>query len=47
MISIYRPSSQNTEIFLNILAMMIDPFACSCYSFLIMGDFNMEPNDPF
>ena len=46
-ISIYHPPLRNSEIFLNSLTMMIDSFACSCDNFLIMGDFNMEPSDPF
>ena len=46
-ISIYRPSSHNSEYFLNNLTKMIDLFTNTYDNYLIMGDFNMEPSDPF
>ena len=44
---IYCLSSQNSEFFLNNLTMMVNCFAPSFDNFLTMGDFNMEPSDPF
>ena len=45
-ISIYRAPSQNSEYFLNKLTVMIDFFADTYDNYLIMGDFNIEQNDP-
>ena len=47
MISIYRPPSHNSVYILNNLTKMIDLFADTYDNYLIMGDFNMEPSDPF
>ena len=44
-ISIYRPSSQNSEYFLNFLTKIIDYFASTYDNRLILGDFNLEPID--
>ena len=45
MISIYRPPSQDSEIFLNSLTIILDHFAKTYDNYLIMGDFNLEPHD--
>ena len=45
--SIYRRPSQYSELILNNLTMIIDYFAFTYDNFLIMGDFNTEPSDPF
>ena len=44
-ISIYRPTSQNSEYFRNNLANMIDFFTKTYENYLIMGDFNIERSD--
>ena len=44
-ISLYRPSSQNSEYFLNSLTKIIDYFANIYDNHLILGDFNLEPTD--
>ena len=41
-ISIYHPTSQNSEYFLNNLTKMIDFFTDTYDNYLIMGDFNIE-----
>lgn len=47
MISIYRPPSQNSELFLINFTMTVDSFACSYDDFLIMDDFHIETSDLF
>ena len=42
MISIYRPSSQDSVFFLNSLTKIIDVFADKYDNYLILGDFNLE-----
>ena len=44
-VSIYRPSLQNSEYFLNSLTKIIDYFASTYDNHLILGDFNLEPTD--
>ena len=46
MISIYRPLSQGSEFFIHSLTKIINHFATKYGNHLIMGDFNMEPNNP-
>ena len=46
MISIYRPPSQDSAFFIHSLTKIIDYFATKYDNHLIMGDFNMEPNNP-
>ena len=43
-ISVYRPSSQKREYFLNELNKMIDYFSVSYDNQVIIGDFNLEPS---
>ena len=42
-ISIYRPPSQDSEFLLNSLTIILDHFTKTYDSYLIMGDFNLEP----
>ena len=44
-ISIYRPPKQNSEYFLNQLTKMIDHFTDKYENYIIMGDFNLQPNE--
>ena len=44
-ISIYRPPSQDNEFFLNSLTIILDYFTKAYDNYLIMEDFNLEPND--
>ena len=44
-VSIYRPSLQNSEYFLNSLTKITDYFASTYDNHLILGDFNLEPTD--
>ena len=44
-ISIYRPTSQNSEYFLNVLIKSIGYFANTYNNHLILDDFNLEPTD--
>ena len=44
-ISVYRPLLQKSEYFLNSLTNVIDYFANTYDNHLILGDFNLEPND--
>ena len=46
MISIYRPPSQNSEYFLNVLTNIIDYISSVDDNHLLIGDFKPEPNDP-
>ena len=45
MILIYRPPSQDSGFFIHSLTEIIDHFATKYDNHLIMGDFNMEPNN--
>ena len=44
-ISIYRPPPQDSGFFIHSLTEIIDHFATKYDNHLIMGDFNMEPNN--
>ena len=44
-VSIYRPPSQDSGFFIHSLTEIIDHFATKYDNHLIMGDFNMEPNN--
>ena len=44
-ISVYRPSLQNSEYFVNFLTKIIDYFRNTDDNDLILGDFNLEPTD--
>ena len=44
-ISVYRPSLQNSEYFLNFLTKVIDYFGNTNDNRLILGDFDLEPTD--
>ena len=44
-ISIYRPSSQDSEFFLNSLTIILDHFTKTYDNYLIIGDYNLEPHD--
>ena len=44
-ISIYRPSSQNYEFFLNSLKNIIDYFTKLSDNYIIIGDFSLEPSN--
>ena len=44
-ISIYRPSSQNYEFFVNFLTNIIDHFRKPSDNYIIIGDFSLEPSD--
>ena len=46
MTSIYRPASQDSGFFIHSLTNIIDHFATKYDNHLIMGEFNMEPNNP-
>ena len=45
-VSIYRAPSRDSGFFIHSLTEIIDHFAAKYDNHLIMGDFNMEPNDP-
>ena len=45
MISVYRPSSQNSEFFLYSLTCIIDQFTKLFNNYTIIGDFNHEPSN--
>ena len=45
-VSIYRAPSRDSGFFIHSLTEIIDHFAANYDNHLIMGDFNMEPNDP-
>ena len=45
-VSISRPTSQNSEYFLNAFTDITDYFSRVYENHLIMGAFNLEPNDP-
>ena len=45
MISVYRPSSQNSEFFLCSLTCIIDQFTKLFNNYTIIGDFNHEPSN--
>ena len=44
-ISIYRPSSQNSDFSLNSLTSIIDHLTKLFYNYIIICDFNLEPSD--
>ena len=44
-ISIYRPPSQESEFFLNSLTIILDYFTKAYVNYLILEEFNLEPND--
>ena len=46
MTSIYHPPSQDSGFFIHSLTKIIDHFAAKYDNHLIMGDFNMKPNNP-
>ena len=43
--SIYRPSSQNKQYFLNKLSEIIDHYSRIYDNYIILGNFNMKPSD--
>ena len=43
---IYKPPSQNLVLFNSEISKLIDINLSSCENIVILGDFNMEPNDP-
>ena len=41
---IYRPPSQNKQYFLENLSEILDHYSSICDSYIILGDFNIEPS---